>query len=128
MSEYELADLAASNIANMYVDVAAFFTLISAYIVMSYLTGDKITRFQAWFINITFMGLATINFLSMVSLLKSQKQLSELLRSANSALDQVSQFSQATVYAYIAFRLLVVIGCLVFMWQVRHGHATKSNT
>ena len=128
MSEYELADLAASNVANMYLDVAAFFTLFSAYIVMSYVTGDKLTRFQVWFINITFLGLATINFFSMVSLLNRQMQLKELLRSANFALDQLSQLSQATVYAYILFRVLLVIGCLVFMWQIRRGHATKSNT
>ena len=61
MSEYELADLAASNVANMYLDVAAFFTLFSAYIVMSYLTGDKLTRFQVWFINISLMGFFTLS-------------------------------------------------------------------
>jgi hypothetical protein len=103
MTEYELADLAASNVSNMYLDAATFFTLFSAYVVMSYLIGSKLSRFQVWFINITFLGLAITNTLSMVFLLNRQIQINELLISVGSTIEQFTQFGQATVNAYILF-------------------------
>ena len=77
---------------------------------------------------LTFLGLAVTNLFSMVSLLNRQIQINELLASSGSVIDQLAQFSQATVYAYILFRVLVVSGCLIFMWQVRSGRTVDGNT
>ena len=58
MTEYELSDLLLSNSSLMYMDGAAFMTLISAYILIVHLVGRTLTKFQLIFINFTFIGLA----------------------------------------------------------------------
>ncbi len=48
MTEYELLDLMASMEAHMATQFSLYLTVISAYMVVAYLAGDKLTMAQVW--------------------------------------------------------------------------------
>ncbi len=121
MSEYELSDLVASNMANMYMDTATFLTLFSGYIVVTYLLGDKLTRFQAVFISVVFLGLAARGMSGIFNLIGKNLELLTRLHELNPQRYDLPTQGMMSAYVYLAFRTLVVLGCFIFMWQVRHG-------
>jgi hypothetical protein len=126
MTEYELSDLLLSNSATMYMDGAAFMTLLSAYIVVIHLVGRSLTKFQIVFINFTFLGLAISSALGWLVLTGSRAALLEdlVVRNPNSAF--VVEYSDTgTIIIYFVFRLLVTIGALIYMWQIRRSGASE---
>ena len=125
MTEYELSDLLLNNSAIMYMDGAAFMTLLSAYIIVVHLVGRTLTKFQITFINATFIGLATSSAFGWLVLTNRSSALLEDLAAQNpdSALVGVSDYEGVTIY--FAFRTLVVLGALIYMWKIRRGGASE---
>ena len=128
MNDYELSDLIATNVGNMYMDSAGFFTLFSAYIVMTYLIGDKLTRFQVSFINAVFLGLMASSMISVVNLINKNVILLNQLHEIDPQLHPAADYGELSAFAFVGFRVLVVIGCFIFMWQVRNGNSIRHNT
>ena len=128
MTEYEISDLLLTNTSIMYMDGAAFMTFLSAYIIVVHLMGRTLTRFQITFINFTFIGLAISSVLGWLSLMNRTsgllKDLAEL--NSNSAF-MVDAGAGATVI-YFTFRTLVILGALIYMWQIRRSDESKTDT
>ena len=55
MTEYELLDALNGLISNVYAAQAIFITTVSAYIVMAYVAGSKLSAFQVGFISLIFV-------------------------------------------------------------------------
>jgi hypothetical protein len=126
MTEYEVSDLLLGNSSVMYMDGAAFMTLLSAYIVIVHLVGRTLTRFQIIFINFTFIGLALSSVFGWLVLSnRSDVLLAELARvnSASPLVIQGEEMGSVAVFVYFTFRSLVLVGALIYMWQVRKSVA-----
>ena len=131
MTEYELSDLMLSNTSVMYMDGAAFMTLLSAYIVIVHLVGRTLTKFQLFFINATFIGLALSSVFGWLVLSsRGDALLAELARinSASPLLVQAEKIGSTGVLVYFSFRSLVLVGALIYMWQVRRSGAPDNDT
>jgi hypothetical protein len=128
MTEYEISDLLLSNTSIMYMDGAAFMTLLSAYIIVVHLVGRTLTKFQIAFINFTFIGLAISSMLGWFSLMGRTSALLKNLAELNSNnAFMVEAGSEATVI-YFTFRTLVVLGAIIYMWQIRRSDESKTDT
>ncbi len=56
MNEYEIIEATYAIRQTGATDVSSFFTVLSAYLVVAYLVGDKLSKFQVWSIS----GLYTV--------------------------------------------------------------------
>ena len=120
MTVYETSDLLNGVISNQLAGQALFITIISAYLVVAYTVGDKLTKYQVSFINITFIlfsltglrgGVALIELIYEYSALKA-----DLLQTGES-MDTVGALA---LWMIAGVRVMLVLGSLIFMWQVRH--------
>ncbi|RLA42781.1 MAG: hypothetical protein DRQ97_13570 [Gammaproteobacteria bacterium] len=128
MTEYEISDLLQSSTSIMYMDGAAFMTLLSAYIIVVHLVGRTLTKFQIAFINFTFIGLAISSMLGWLSFMGRISALLEDLAELNSnSAFMVEGGSEATII-YFTFRTLVVLGAIIYMFQIRRSNDSKTDT
>jgi len=112
----------------MYMDGAAFMTLLSAYIIVVHLVGRTLTKFQIAFINFTFIGLAISSMLGWLSFMGRISALLEDLAELNSnSAFMVEGGSEATII-YFTFRTLVVLGAIIYMFQIRRSNDSKTDT
>ncbi len=128
MTEYELSDLVLNNIAVMYMDGAAFMTLLSAYILIVHLVGCTLTKFQLFFVNFTFIGLALSSVFGWLTLsARGSALLAELaeIDPASPFLVQDEQMGSTGLLVYFSFRSLVIVGALIYMWQIRRSGVSE---
>ena len=118
MTEYELSDLINSISSNIVQGQAVFLTTITAYLIVAYSVGAKLTRFQVSFINFVYI---------LFGLVGIQGQLYNFDRAYywGGKLAELSGESQtsaenASPWVFISVRLVMITGSLIFMWQVRH--------
>ena len=99
-----------------------YFTLVSAYLVVAFLVGAKLSRVQ----NLLVTGLY---FVWTVGIIQSQYSASiqmigitdQHLSSSSSFLSaDVGTQTQAGVYSFLVVQLLGLFASLYFMWSVRH--------
>lgn len=55
MTEYELMDLAESINGNSITATGVFFSILTAYLLVAYFAGTKLTKYQVAFINVVFL-------------------------------------------------------------------------
>ena len=130
MTEYELSDLLLNNSSLMYMDGAAFMTLLSAYIVIVHLVGRTLSKFQLVFINFTFIGLALSSVFGWLVLSnRGDAILAELaiIDTASPFLVQREDIGSIGLFVYFAFRSLVLVGALIYMWQVRRSGVQEND-
>lgn len=127
MTEYEISDLLLTNISIMYTDGATFMTLLSAYIVVVHLVGRILTRFQITFINFTFIGLATSNVMASLSLMNHTFDLEDELTELNSNSALIADVGSEFAVVNITFRTLVVLGAVIYMWQIRRSGESRTD-
>jgi hypothetical protein len=128
MTEYELSELILNNSSIMYMDGAAFMTLLSAYIIVVHLVGRTLTKFQIMFINVTFVGLAISSVLGWLVLMNRSTALVEEMAERNPDSALVGGGGPEGAIIYFAFRSLIILGALVYMWQIRRSSVLKSDT
>ena len=126
MNEYEMVDLLHSANANMLTGQAIYFTQLASYLVVAYVVGHKLSRFQVFFLNslfivLTFMGLSNFSVLLRRTLALSE-QLAELESIAVTSSDI---HRGVAISVYITFRILILAGALLFMWQIRHSDKVR---
>ena len=116
MSEYEIADYAASLMGNFLSVITIYFSIITAYVVAAFVAGARLTPIQLAIVNATFviaagiMGTLTVLIFSRFYAFAAQLQ----------AINDSSVLIDFTVpLALLAGAMF--IGCLIFMWTVRMG-------
>lgn len=128
MTEYEISDLLLTNISIMYMDGAAFMTLLSAYIVVVHLVGRTLTRFQITFINFTFIGLAISSVMGSLTLMNQTFDLRDELAELNSNSALMADVGSEAAVVNFTFRTLVVLGAVIYMWQIRRSGESTTDT
>jgi hypothetical protein len=96
---------------------ALFLTLVSGFLVVAYLVGNKLTQWQAAIVTSGFV-LSTLLFAGATYGYGSRAiylmgETSEQYRSD-------IMFSWSTLWLYIFLFILGILACLKFMWDVRH--------
>jgi hypothetical protein len=135
MTEYEIADLAASKIANLIglgsmiqVQVASiaeaiqqFMTILFGYLAAAYFVGAKLDRRQAWILTSLYIlwQLWTISSLATrgVFLGLVQERFVELLGATTTVLGQAPLYLRTGV---LFLAVAALLASLYFMWSVRH--------
>ena len=121
MTEYELVDLLRSGVANMLAGQAIYFTQLGSYLLVAYLIGTKLTTFQVSFLNILLVILSVTGMSGFLSILHSNFDLRDrLIDMGSSQVSTSAEISNAASYTFVVFRVLILLGALLFMWQVRH--------
>ena len=55
MTEYEVADIAASVLANFLTSLTVFLSIVSAYVISAFVAGQRLTKIQLSIVNLCFL-------------------------------------------------------------------------
>ena len=117
MSEYELTDLTAGAMSNFLTTFTIFVSLVTAFAITAFVAGARLSTVQVFVINACFllsssvMGLLSVLIFGVF--LRRAKMVAEL---GSAGVGPIVNFTWFVAGLYI----LLTIGCLVFMWNVRH--------
>lgn len=117
MNEYQLWDLLASYGSLILSDQALFFSEVSAYLVVSYLVGAKLTRFQLVFLNFLLISVAAISTVGVTNNVLDMVQFSRELNALQSGTDSFN--ANFVGWFFVSLRAIIIIGCFIFMQQIR---------
>jgi hypothetical protein len=127
MTEYEMGELLHNSFDTLWESSQMYFTLVSAYLVVAYLVGNKLTRKQYWIINTLYLfwvfGVIQTQFVAGIGAIKLAGNI------ANQGKILMGQYANGIVMEFGIFSFTVVMICgvfasLYFMWTVRHPNAS----
>ena len=121
MTEYELFDLINGISSNIVQGQSVYLTTITAYLVVAYSVGAKLTRFQVFFVSFVYILFGLVG-------MQGQRYNFDPAYYWGAELMELSSKSptpaeNASPWVFISVRLVMLIGSLIFMWQVRHPKA-----
>ena len=124
MNEYELVDTLASLQSNQIQGQAISITMLSAYMVVAYTAGTKLTTFQCTFVSMVLLVFGLLGAWGQVGYLNEISyygaQLGELRSGPFLNVDDNNIAGGAVAWVFVTVRLLVYAGALYVMWSVRH--------
>lgn len=122
MTLYEVGDLINSTSSNVIAAQAIFYTTITAYLVVAYSVGKSLTTYQVAFINLAFLIAMTTGVMGVFA---NASLIAEYNSIRQGLIEQrvPEVFDRAWVITSAAVRVVMILGALVFMWQVRHPKA-----
>jgi hypothetical protein len=118
MTEYELVDVLNSASSNMIAAQALFMTGLSAYLVVAFAAGKSLTTYQVCFVNFVFILFVLIGLRSVLGLTEMVFTHYEMLISVRGK--EGSSTLTLSQISVLGMRVVLLIGALIFMWQVRH--------
>ena len=121
MNLYEVSDLINSSTANLMASQTIFLSMITAYLVVAYTIGEKLTLYQVSVVNLIF----TLSILNGTAggVAGLEMLMDHIAASMEiQGIDETGNVIRATVtsFVYVAIRLIFLVASLGFMWQVRH--------
>lgn len=128
MDEYQLVDALHSTMAQAWTVSQYGLSIMTGYLLIAHFIGRQLTFFQVSFVNVVFLIMHTLVLMSNIGLANKIFLLNERLQEYGSDLGATSLISAAeggTGTGWPAYLLgfLVTMGCLIFMWSVRHPKA-----
>ena len=118
LTEYELVDLAVNIQESITPAVSVFITIMSGYLVVAWLVGDKLTRAQVGLINVLFVGFQVMLILSWSGRWEFYFRLAKQLYSFDPIFYAVTH--PAIVALFGVLMVVSIVGSLKFMWDIRH--------
>ena len=118
MTPYEIADLSQTSFSNAMSCYALIISLVSGYLIITYLVGSKLTRFQITLLTSIFlfaMGFLTWSMAAYAywGNFYAAQGISE------AALANLFRTTDWTVGAVVMLNLITITMCLLFMWNIR---------
>lgn len=120
MTLYEVGDLLNSTSSNIIAAQAVFFTTITAYLLVAYSVGKSLTTYQVAFINVTFLIAMTTGVMGVVANVSLIAEYNSIRQGLIEQQRLPEVLDTAWVITFTAVRVVLILGALVFMWQVRH--------
>ena len=122
MTEYELTDSMQSVSSNIWAAEAIFLTVLSAYVVVAFTAGSRLSSYQYVFVNTVFLLTVFTNSLNTQELMSQTLHFgSQLQEYSSDYVDSLeSEFARFSIWLVYGRRALLTIGALIFMWSVRH--------
>jgi hypothetical protein len=122
MTVYELLDLMASMEAHMATEFSLYLTIISAYLVVAYLAGSKLTQAQARIASALMIFAAGGQTWALyVTTGRVMEYLA--LKQELSPLTAYEKNFDVNSYAWVFILSCGILAALYFMWSVRKRHA-----
>jgi len=118
LTEYELVDLAVSMQETVTPPISVFITILSGYLVVAWLIGAKLTRTQVGLINALFIGFQVMLVLSWGGRWEFYFRLANALHSFDPDFYAVTHPAIVSVFGILM--VASIVGCLKFMWDIRH--------
>ena len=121
MNEFELIESLNGAMSNLLASQALFITILSAYIVMAYTAGQKLTKFQVGFVSfifLTFSFVISAGFLDMTIEIAHYASLLDQARGQNIGLSARGDGQYVFPVSFL-IRVAMILGALAFMWSVR---------
>lgn len=119
MTEYELLDLMTSMEAQMATQFSLYLSVVSAYMVVAYLVGTKLTLVQAFIASALMLfaagGQTWALYTGLGRVTEFLEQKSEI-----SPLTNYEHNFAANTYVWVGILAAGVVASLYFMWSVRH--------
>jgi hypothetical protein len=122
MTEFEINELAllANEAGNTA--LALYMTTVSGYLLVSYVVGAKLTRYQITLVNALFVFFAAAFTYSAAGSFKAMVFYLEELHQFKGGLDVVNTTAENIYANGMAIALIAgMIGSLGFMWNLRRG-------
>lgn len=118
MTEYELADLVASTVANSLIIAPILISIASAYLVVAWVVGSKLDRSQVLLINGLFVSFTLLFGLSWARRIQVALSYQEELLKMNP--NRMAELGTWLPPGAIIVYILIMLACLKFMWDIRH--------
>ena len=122
MTEYELAEILHNNYDGLWQSAQMYFTLVSAYLVVAYLIGSKLS----WGQNAVITGLYLVWVLGVVqaqytTTMQTLLVSDQLLQMGSLIVPPAAKSEiQAGVYSFMVVQIAGILASLWFMWSCRH--------
>ena len=120
MTEYEIADVLNGVQNNIIAGQAVFLSTLSAYLLVAYSVGKSLTTYQIGFINFAFILMMFVGFSTQLAQLAAAFSYADQLAIIRDGMERIGTDDQVVRVVFSGIRLVLVLGALVFMWQVRH--------
>lgn len=121
MTEYEILDIVETVNGNTISATGVYFSVLTAYLLVAYVAGLKLTRYQVAFINTVFLFYNVVAASNIAVMTQTRIALTQRLLDMSGQERMVSdEASAALMSVFILMRIMLVLGAVVFMWQVRH--------
>ena len=118
MTEYQLVDLVASYNAITQSWIASYFAMLTAYCVVAYSVGSRLSRFQAGVASAAFVVSGLMSTWAVTGALSRALEFGTQARALNP--ERSFAVSPAVIWAATGILLLGIVIGLRFMWDVRH--------
>ena len=122
MNEVDAAEILNGVIGNALSAQAIFFTALSAYLVIAYSFGAKLTKYQVAYVNFIFLLVFLNMSVSQFGLIESTTHYVDIIQAARGTDERIIS-AQGNRLVFVAIRGLMLLGAVLFMWQVRHPRA-----
>ncbi|MEP5570079.1 MAG: hypothetical protein ABJN62_19720 [Halioglobus sp.] len=123
MTEYEMGEMMHNQMGQMWQAGQMYFTLVSAYLAVSYLVGGNLTKAQASVISILYLvwvaAVISGQIIAGFSLVYIEVALDEI----NSIALPFGTRTPLNMYLFMFVQIAGVLASLWFMWSVRHPKA-----
>jgi len=134
MTDYEIADLAASNTqlfqglfsllqmqgSLIIQNLTLFYSLVFGYVLAAYVVGRKLTTVQAVILSVLYLAAAIYNRLSGVIIVGGMIELNRQMDEMLGMVAPKGLMSQEGQVVIAVFVILSILASLYFMWSVRH--------
>ena len=120
MTEYEIRESLASIYAQVSQDSAMCFTLISAFLVVAYVSGSKLSTLQVSIVNALFGGWVGILIFSIHENMLNAADLNIRFDDAGFSSRANPDTTMLIAYGYPLMLFVGLLAAYYFMWNVRH--------
>ena len=117
LTAYELIDIGASMYGNAATMYAIFLTILSGYLIVAYAVGAKLTSLQVTIVNILYIVTALTTLAALGSFNQAAMEFSLIAAEVRGT--EVSLASYFPSHFLVGIDVLLVLGSLKFMWDVR---------
>ena len=122
MTEFELGEMLHNQFTVMWQAGQMYFTLVSAYLIASYMVGTKLTRQQNAVITSLYVVWITSVIIGQITSADAVLRLVNALLAIDSVAlgSGTSLETESAVYSFVFVQIAGVLASLWFMWSIRH--------
>lgn len=126
MTEYEYMDLAFTLVERSENAGLAFLTVVSGYLIVAYLIGEKLTKGQVILVSALFFCYAFAQVLAQISQINAIVNIYQIM---NESFPDSSTYRPSSLakmgYIWPLLEFLAILASLNFMWSVRHSKKVR---
>ncbi len=122
MTEYEIRDLFASTVSGSSEILSILISVISAYLIVSWLVGAKLTRPQVVWVNLLFITFSSMIVLRWTTGYRVAMYLQQDFIQLNPDITAglIVEITPELIAGLTCIYAAAILGSLKFMWDVRH--------